>query len=431
MQRAQLCAGLGIGLMLATSSAQAGQVDLSVEGRLGGESNVFRSETNRIEDGTFEITPRLGVTERNDDLSYSLFYMPTHRTFIETSGIDGFDHRARATGGWSLSDLDRIEATGSYYNGRQFRSEDTAAGPAQSFEFNDRERIGIAELNLGYQRLLSPRTSVGIGFDFEDFDAAGTSENSQTDSRAYTGRVSLRHSLNEITQVGVSASGRRRENRAVDPFVPISNPLDPLFPGFVEPRASSETDVWDVLFSVSRSLSPTMDVSIQAGPSFIRQQQLPSDSPFLPPQIGKDESRDVTVFAAASVDKRWQATNVGLSYVRSEARSGSTSSSSSISDIVELSTRHQFSDALTVRWLVSWNRFDQIASQAGGDQRFELTSIRSTASFDYVISRRLSLVGRYTYLWQVVDRSGLVIPSRVDVHLGSLGIRYTFEPLSY
>lgn len=423
MQRAQLCAGLGIGLMLATSSAQAGQVDLSVEGRLGGESNVFRSETNRVKDGTFEITPRLGVQERNDDLSYSLFYMPTHRTFIETSGIDGFDHRARATGGWSLSDVDRIEATGSYYNGRQFRSEDTAAGPAQSFEFNDRERIGIAELNLGYQRLLSPRTSVGLGFDFEDFDAAGTSANSQTDSRAYTGRISLRHSLNEITQVGVSVSGRRRENRAVDP-----QPQDP--------RTSTETDVWDVLFSVSRSLSPTMDVSVQAGPSFIRQQQLPSDSPFadfpfVPQDIGKEETRDVTVFAAASVEKRWQATNVGLSYVRSEARSGSTSSSSSISDVVELSTRHQFSDALTARWLVSWNRFDQIASQAGGDQRFELTSIRSTASVDYVINRRLSLVGRYTFLWQVVDRSGLEIPSRVNVHLGSVGIRYTFEPLSY
>ena len=418
MQRAQLCAGLGLGIMLATSAATAGQVDLSVEGRLGGESNVFRRERNLIEDGTFEITPRLGVQERNDDLFYSLFYMPTHRTFIETSGIDGFDHRARGTGGWSLSDRDRLEVTGSYYNGRQFRSEDTAAGPAQSFEFNDRERIGIAELNLGYQRLLSPRTSVGLAFDFDDFDAAGTSANSQTDSRAYTGRVSIRHSLNEITQIGVSASGRRRENRAVDP-----TPFDP--------RTSTETDVWDVLFSVSRSLSPTMDVSIQVGPSFIRQQQIPSDSAFASPAIGKEESRDVTVFAAASAEKRWQSTNVGLSYVRSEARSGSVSSASSISDIVELSARHRFSDALTVRGIVSWNRFDQIASQSGNEQRFELTSIRTTGTFEYAIDRRLSLVGRYTYLRQIVDRSDLPDPTRVDVHLGSVGIRYTFEPLSY
>jgi len=162
MQRAQLCAGLGLGIMLATSAATAGQVDLSVEGRLGGESNVFRSELNRVKDGTFEITPRLGVQERNDDLSYSLFYQPTHRTFIETSGIDGFDHRARGTGTWSLSNVDRIEAMGSYYNGRQFRTEASDAGPAQSFEFNDRERIGIAETTLGYQRQLSPRTSLGL-----------------------------------------------------------------------------------------------------------------------------------------------------------------------------------------------------------------------------------------------------------------------------
>lgn len=421
MQRAQLCAGLGIGIMLATSAATAGQVDLSVEARLGGESNVFRSEDapvqNRdpVEDGTFEITPRLGVSERSDDLSYSIHYQPTHRTFMETSGIDGFDHRARATGGWSLSAVDRIEATGSYYNGRQFRTEVSDAGPAQSFEFNDRERVGIAEANLGYQRLLSPRLSLGLGFDFEDFDA-GTDFNSQTDSRAYTGRVSLQYSLDEITQIGVSASGRRRENRAVDP--------SPLIP-----RASTDTDVWDVLFSVSRALSPTMDLSIQAGPSLIRQQQIPSDSPFFP-QV-KEESRDVTVFAVISAQKRWQRSDAALSYVRSESRSGSVSTSSSISDVVELSATHRVNEQWTLRANGSWNRLDQVADQSGDLNRFELTAYRTTGSVEYALSRRLAVIGRYSYLWQETRRSQAPVSTQVDIHLGSVGLRYTFEPLSY
>jgi hypothetical protein len=344
--------------------------------------------------------------------------MPTHRSFMKTSGIDGVDHRAFATGGWSLTAIDRLEATGSYYNGRQFRSEDTDAGPAQVFEFNDRERVGIAETSLGYRRLLSPTVSLGLGFDFEDFDA-GTGPTSQTDSRAYTGRVSLQYSLDPITQLGVSASGRHRENRGVD--------FGSIDAGNLEPRPSSETDVWDVLFSVSRSISPTFDVSVQAGPSFIRQQQVPGGIPGFP----HDESTDVTVFASASAKKRWQKSDVGLSYVRTEARSGSVSSQSSISDIVELSAVHRIDDAWSVRWLGAWNRFEQIASQSGSEDRFELTSIRSTASIDYALSRRLSIVGRYTYIWQVIDRSGLAIPTRVDVHLGSVGLRYTFEPLSY
>lgn len=418
MQRARFCALWGMGLMLAASSTRAGQVELSVEGRLGGESNVFRSDDvpeqnfDPVADGIFDISPRIGVRELNDDFNYAAHYQPTHRTFIETSGIDGVDHSANGSAGWSVTAIDRIEATASYYNGRQYISGQTGTGNSQTFTVNDRERVAISDLDLSYRRLLSQRLSVGLQGSFEDFDAGNTAR-SQTDSRAITGRLNLGYTLSEITQVGVSAAGRHRENRAVDP-----SPS--------QPRVSSATDVWDVLFSVSRQLSPTASVSIQAGPSFIRQQQVPGGTPF-----DHEEDSDVTVFAAASAEKSWQKADLALSYVRTEARSGSVSSASSINDIVELNASRRFTDLWTGRLFGSWNRFEQIASQSGNDDRFQLTSYEARGSLEYALSRRVTLIGHYTYYWQEVESSQPGASNTIDVHLGYLAVRYTFEPLTY
>ena len=120
MQRAHVCAGLGLGLMLAASSTYAGQVDLSVENRLGGDSNVFRQSVDKTDDGTFDISPRFGVHDDDEDVAYGLAYAPTYRSFFKTSGIDGVDHIANARTSWMISPVDKLEASGSYYNGRQF-----------------------------------------------------------------------------------------------------------------------------------------------------------------------------------------------------------------------------------------------------------------------------------------------------------------------
>jgi hypothetical protein len=406
-------------MLLAASSTRAGQVELSVEGRLGGESNVFRSDDvpeqdlDPVSDGIFDISPRVGLRDQNDDFNYAAHYQPTYRTFIETSGIDGVDHSANGSAGWSITAIDRVEATLSYYNGRQYLSGPTGTGTSQTFTVNDRERIAISDLDLSYRRLLSQRLSVGVQGSFDDFDA-GNTVRSQTDSRAYTGRVNARYALSELTELGLSASGRLRENRAVDPTPS-------------QPRVSSQTDVWDVLFSVSHQFSPTASVSVQAGPSFIRQQQVPGGSPF----FDHEEDREVTVFAAASANKSWQKGDVGISYVRTEARSGSVSSASSITDIVELNGTRRFSDRWTGRLYGSWNRFDQIANQSGNDDRFKLTSYEARGTLEYVLSRRVTLIGHYAYYWQEIERSEVDASSTIDVHLGYLGVRYTFESLVY
>ena len=430
MQRALVCAGLGLGFMLAASSTYAGEVELSVENRIGGDSNVLRAE-NPDADGTWELTPRFGVHDDGENVYYGLGYQPTYRNFFETAGIDGVDHYADGRVGWAITPADRIDVTGSYYNGRLLRS-DIVAGSLNTVDLNDRAQLKQSNATLSYRRTLSNRLSLGLTGAFDDFDAP-TKLGSQTDSRAYTGRISANYDLSPLTEVGLLASVRRRENRAVDSALGPMNPNTGTTPFL--PRVSSSTDVWDVLFSASRILTPTIRVSAQVGPSFLRQQQFPGSSKKPVPGgaiFDHEESRNVSVFASASMTKEWKASDLSFSYVRSEARSGSVSSGSSISDQVSLNGNYRINDHWVLRALGSWNRLDQIVSEQGAQGKATLTGYQAIGTVEYALSRRILLIGQYSFYRQVND-SGLQggLASFIDSHIGFLGIRYTFEPLAY
>jgi hypothetical protein len=412
-------------MLLAASSTRAGQVELSIENRIGGDSNVFRSE-DPIEDGTHEISPRIAVRDDVGNIFYSADYQPTYRTFFRTSGIDGLDHVAHARAGWSLTSADRIEASGSYANGRQFVIEPGNVGNVTTFDVNDRERIRQSDASIGYRHSFSQRWSTRLDGFLEDFDASGTDDQSQIDSRAWTGRIATQYALDPLTEVGVTVSGRLRDNRAVGRF-----------------RVSSTTDVWDVMGSVSRRLTPTINVSIQAGPSFIRQQQVPrgavievpgvcdEEEEFVCVPFNEDESRDVTLFASAAASKEWKSSEIELSYVRSEARSGNVQSSSSIADRVQLDLVHRFDDRWTVRAGAAWDRLDQIFEQQGDSGKVTLTSYRTTESVEFALSRRVLLIGQYTFFRQENDFSGGGDSNAIDFHVGFVSVRFTFEPISY
>lgn len=414
--------------MLASSSTYAGQVDLSLETRLGGDSNVFRQANDKTEDGTFDISPRLAVHDDDADLTYGLDYMPTYRSFFKTSGIDGVDHTANARLGWMVTPVDEIEASGSYFNGRQYLFGSAGSGAGSTLTVNDRERIRISDARLAYRRTLSRRLSVRAEGFFDDFDASGTSVNSQTDSRAYTGKISTQYVVHPRLVVGLSGSGRRRENRAVE-----------------DVRPSTRTDVWDVLVFASYEITPTLSASAQIGPSFIRQQQYPAGAPYsnypfcLPgpcDRFPKKENSTTNLFASASIRKEWKTSELSIAYLRAEARSGNAGSSSSINDDVQIDWSRRISDHLTLRASGTWDRYAQISSAQGDSGRFTIDVLRTTETIELVLSRRVMLIGQYTYAWQNQENDatgpgGGSTDIDVDTHIGFIGLRYTFEPLSY
>jgi hypothetical protein len=404
MFRAPRCAVLGFGLMLVAASTEAREVELSIENRMGADSNVFRTSSNRTGDGFYAISPRLVLRERNSKLNYNFSYIPTYETYFETSGIDGFDHRGRANISWRPTAADSLGLNGSYTNRRSLDNDD---GSGSSLQASDRERVQRSDVSFSYSHALNEALSVQTGAAFTDLEF---SRDTSTDSRSYSGQLGTQYVLNPITVVGMNVTFRRREDRGDGS------------------QFRTETDIWNVGASIRRALTPTLSISAQAGPSFFRSEQR---SPL--PGVPTTTSDSTSYFASLVVEKSWQRSDLDASYTRSES-AGSGNSSSSIVDNVSLNFEHKLNRRLTFRILGSWIQSKEI-SEVSGTSRRKTTQYRVRTSLTQRITRQLSVIGHFLYLNQDQNRTqttgGSGSESIGDVYVGFLSLRYTFDPVLF
>jgi hypothetical protein len=398
MFRAPRCAVLGIGLMLAAASTEAREIQLSIENRIGGDSNVFRRSFDRKADGFNAISPRVIVRERHSKLNYEFSYQPTYEAYFKTSGIDGFDHWGMADLSWQPTAADSLAFNGTYTSRRTLRIEDQG-GP--TLEESDRERVNSANTSLAYSHKLNEVLSFQASATFTDRDF---SRNTSVDSRSYSGQMGTQYVLNQTTVVGLSGAFRRREDRGV---------------GF---QSRTETDIWNVGASIQRYLTPTLSVSVQAGPSFFSSTQ---KSPFSP----DSKSNSTSYFAAATLAKAWQRSKFDASYTRSES-SGGGSGSSSIVDNVTLNFNHRLSRRWSFRVRGSWLRSKEVAEAVRGSKQ-KTTQYRASTGVTRRFTRRLSVTGGFLYVNQDEDQSTFSTNSIGDVYTGFLSVRYTFDPIQF
>jgi len=405
MFRALCCAALGFGLMLVSASTEARELELSVENRIGVDSNVFRRSSEREADGFYAISPRLTVREGHSNLNYDFSYEPTYRTYYTTSGIDGFDHRGRGVVSWRPTGVDTLGLDGTYSNRRTLRLEDQGGS---SLETSDRERVKDSDVQLSYSRTLTEALSLQASAAFTDRDY---SQNTNVDSRSYSGQLGPQYVLNPLTVVGLTASFRQREDRGV---------------GL---QFWTETDIWNVSASFRRTLTPTLSISAQGGPSFFRSKQkspLPGDP--------NTQSQSTSFFAAVAIDKSWQRSNFKASYTRSES-SGGGDASSSLVDNVTLDFKHRFDRRTSFRVLGSWINSKEISDASGGSNR-ETTRYLVVANAKRRITRQLSVIGQFSYSNQDEKRDG-ILPGTTrsdsigDLYVGFLSLRYTFDPIRF
>jgi hypothetical protein len=395
--------------MLAAASAEAREVELSIENRTGADSNVFRTSSNRTGDGFYSISPRLVVRESHSKLNYDFSYIPTYTTYFETSGIDGFDHRGGGALSWRPTAADSLGLNGSYTNRRSLDSDD---GSGSSLQASDRERVQRSDVSFSYSRALNEAFSVQTGAAFTDLEF---SRDTSTDSRSYSGQLGTQYVLNPITVVGLNATFRRRDDRGVG-FGLFGNRF----------QIKTETDIWNIGASIRRALTPTLSFSAQAGPSFFRSEQ--------EAQFNLTTTSDSTsYFASVVVEKSWQRSDLDASYTRSES-AGSGNSSSSIVDNLSLNFEHKLNRQLTFRILGSWIQSKEISEVLGANKR-KTTQYRVRTSLTQRITRQLSVIGQFLYLNQDQNRTGTTSGSGSesigDVYVGFLSLRYTFDPVLF
>jgi hypothetical protein len=400
MFRAPRCAVLGIGLMLAAASTEARELQLSIVNRIGGDSNVFRRSADRTADGFYAISPRVIVHEGHSKLNYDFSYQPTYQTYFETSGIDGFDHWGQADLSWRPTAADTLGFNGNFTSRRNLQLEDRGGA---TLEESDRERVQNSDAALSYSRMLNEVLSVQASAAFTDRDF---SRNTSVDSRSYSGQLGTQYVLNPITMVGLSGSFRRREDRGV---------------GL---QFRGETDIWNLAASFQRSLTPTLSISAQVGPSFFRSRRK-SQFSFIP----DSKSRSTSYFAAATLDKTWQRSYFGASYTRSES-SGGGSTSSSIVDNITLNFDHRFSRRWSFRVQGTWLESKEVAEAVGASKQ-KTTQYRASVSTTRRITRRMSVIGQFSYFNQDQNQTTFGSQSIGDVYTGFLSVRYIFDPVKF
>jgi len=406
MFRAQFCALLGIGLMLAAASTQARELGLSVDTRIGGDNNVFRTTGGKKSDGFWELSPTVSLRTRNQKLNYDFNYTPTYSTYFKSSGIDGFDHRGQGILSWRPTPVDTIDFNANYRNVRLIREVDvTGGGATPVIEESDRERYQVANVRLSYDRALTARWSTQLAATFDDYDY---SRSDSIDSRGYSVELRTQYAWKPITVLGLASSYRRRDSDSS-----------------AASRPDEETNIVNISAFIQHSVTPTINAVVQAGPSFIDTKQKFS----VPFTMFDSDDQSTSYFALARVEKRWQKSKVSAAYTRSESAGGG-SSSASILDDIRLDGNHRFDRRWSVRISAAWVHRKEIAETAG--RREETTQYLGYFTLTRRLTRQLSISGQYSFLHQDQNETSFTSQGSIGtIHTGYVSLRYTFDPVVF
>ena len=438
MVRARICALLGLGLMLASASAESRELEFFVENRIGGDSNVFREPTkildpgpsrrqNKTEDGFWEVSPRVTLRHKNDDLNYNFRYQPTYQHFFDTSGINGVDHNARAIFDWRINYADSLGFNGDFSDTRRIRSliNDLSTDPDPTPEPSDGERVKRGRGTVYYRRVLTPLLSTRVDYSIDEIDY---SKRTISDSRAHSGSARLDYSLDSLTSVGVSVSARFRKSKLNQETLPFGNVSIPVMPAR---EVVSDTETYDISFSINRALSRTMDISFQIGPTWVVSEQktsttfAPNGFP-IPGEFTNDDT--LSFFAAARLNKRWKSADFGFNYSRFESGTGGTAASS-IVDQIGVNMRYRIGHTWTFSAYSSWNRREDVTDDLTVGTDNKTTRWLAIGTIQRKLTGNLTLLGRMQYSNQEQDNTSRRTES--EIYSGFISIRYTFDPLVF
>ena len=429
MVPAQSCAFvIGMSLMFATASTNAGELELSLESRFGVDTNVFRQPTGASAEGEpsgtdqaayFEISPQVEIRDADSDsLDYRVRYKGTRSQYLSYSSVTGWDHEADASGSWRISPVDTLSVGGSYLDRRRRQislDQVLSAEPGSPDELarraSDRQRIRTSGANTSLTHSFNSRASLTGSYAFNDIDFVPNtgSLTNTVDTRSHTASLSPRWVLDSRTSVGFGVTGRFRDNRGIDNLG----------------QANTDVTTGDFSLQISRQLTKAASLSLNGGPSLIRTETvLPSGS--------ESDELNVSWFAQASFRQKWEKTTLSVDYSRFESASGGQGTSS-IVDEVSIGTATQLARHLSVRAVAIWNQREQLVKNSAltGIPESKISQIQLSGSIRYQISERISLSARAQYLNQNNQREPPDRDNELQMFTAFIAFRYTFEPLNF
>ncbi len=401
--------------MIASTLADAHQLDLGIGQGIRMESNIFGSATDPIADGTYRIMPDVNLSGSFDKFSggsYQVSYQPSYLWYFRSVGVDGLDTRATGSAQIELSRRDQLSASASYheYSSVQAISEENEDGSFDVLAFDAGQTIR-AFGSLGYSRSPDTRSNLRLNLDFQDY---GYTESRNVGNKSIGGSTSYNRAGSRRVTLGASASVRYRifdEQQFLEQVV-----------------ESSTVVVTNFNALASYKVTPNVVFDFRGGPSLIRTQ--PGSVVGRPKP---ETNSDFTYFMNMSLQRDFKNSNLRLSYVRNEDPSGG-SSRTSVLDTVSIVLNMKLSELWRGSAIAGWSRRQTVDAFLIPDQSQELLQEGQLdrAWISLGVNRQLgerillSLSFRYQS-WIKYEVAGVNRPNK-DNYTGSMTLNYEFSP---
>lgn len=448
-------------LLLVPGLAAAETLELGLRVTTEYNDNVFGdaddSNFDQVDDAIFNFGPEVRVRDREGDFQWDLSYRPSYLLYVDTDGINAWQHEVNATGSWQVGERTVLSLTERFSRlvsrGRFNEAVDSGDGDIGTevdFGRNDltrntlslqvEHRLSAAQTLVGnfshalsdfevardnsgfslggsYNFIVSPRSRLGIGprFSVQETEGVGDADDASTTFYGVTG------SWNYVFEPGFSISLAAGPTWIDSDQSGIDDTAIPDF--FSVPTIIFPGPVFNL---VDAATCPTLE----DGTPFVGAGCGPLAPPLTPTQVdelGMDPSLTVslpvvgapnasdtrmTFFANASLRKEWRDWSGLVTYRRTDAPSSGIGAAS-ITDTVTA----QLNWRPSVRWRMNlgltWSR----RTQATESLRF----------VDAITPTTLVLDGApFPGAVQVTARQATTIDSdaRVDQYVARFGLNY-------
>ncbi len=407
--------------LLSSGIAEAGEVTLGAETRVGYDSNVFnRSDDSGgdVDSAVIMLRARGQVRDELERGEYLLRYVPTYFINVASEANNYMNHQANLSGTYHFSPRTQVTLADEFQFIEKivFSPEDSPSGsppPAGDPDFDDQNRRTIRNsASVGGRHLLTPRWSVFSGGAYTIYRYSRSNEQ---DNELVTGNLGTSYALNQRTRIGAGGGMTYRtfEGTSVETATGV-----PLCFGEESPRPRSLS--YSGYAFVGYELDDTTHFEAQAGPARIESDRYVCGQFFFPPDpfFRKIESNQTTWFASGVLSKRWQRVKASLRYRRSEGLGGASETT--------------VNDTLVGR--ADWTpaRFWHLGARGGWIQRdASLSSKTTTWTAALQLSRQFLRRLRGSVVVSYRNQYSNVGARDFDTWRASVGLRYDLDPIRY
>jgi hypothetical protein len=194
--------------MCVMGSAEAHEVQLGVDQRLGVQSNLFTTAINETASGFYQVSPRLILSQPESDFTYNLEYQPSYRVYFNVDGVNGWDQVVRGRAKSQINARDAVRLDGEFLLNRSIRSIgtfDSSGQPLVVANGNGTNQRFVTD--LAFDHSFSNRTMGTVGFNYNRWDYT---DSNNVDNQGMGAELQLTQAMTDRLLVGMNVSGRYR-----------------------------------------------------------------------------------------------------------------------------------------------------------------------------------------------------------------------------